>query len=116
MESATPFGSGLMRLQRLMLTLLPRYWSKQVLYVIQHADLAFMPDIFVQSWQKLVDLALQEAEEEGEGDAGGEGREGNAGNTALRNEAFLLVQQISANIVSYCWVAMTMGGGCVTHM
>ena len=26
-------------------------------------------------------------------------------------QAFLLVQQISANIVSYCRVAMTIGGG-----
>lgn len=68
-----------------------------------------MPALVLQSWQKLVDLTLQEAEAEGEG----EGREGNTGNTALRNEAFLLVQQISANIVSYCRVAMTMGGGCV---
>ena len=29
---------------------------------------------------------------------------------ANMNEAFLLIQQITANIVSYCQVAMTMGG------
>ena len=48
----------------------------------------------------MVETAVRVEEEEGEGE----------GSTRLTNEASLLVQQISANIVDYCRVTMTMGG------
>ena len=50
-----------------------------------------------QSWHALVQLAGSEEERETQ-------------DTLLLEEASLLVQQISANIVAYCRVAMTMGG------
>ncbi len=71
-----------------MLTLLPQFWSKQ-------------------SWRRLETAALEEEEERGVA-RGGASWEGS-------NQAFLLIQQISANIVSYCRVAMTMGGESVYH-
>ncbi len=36
--------------------------------------------------------------------------EGGRPDPCLAEEAFLLVQQISANVMAYCRVAMTMGG------
>ena len=35
--------------------------------------------------------------------------------SANMDEAFLLIQQITANIVSYCQVAMTLGGKSITY-
>ena len=77
-ERTTPLVSGLMRIQRLMLTLLPHFWSKQ-------------------SWRAMVQLALSV-------------EDGETQDVLLLEEASLLVQQICANIVAYCRVAMTMGG------
>lgn len=53
----------------------------------------------MQSWTKLVEKAVRE-----------EGEDAEDNDKFLSTQAFLLVQQISANIVSYCRVAMTMGG------
>lgn len=36
--------------------------------------------------------------------------------SANMDEAFLLIQQITANIVSYCQVAMTLGGKSMTYL
>lgn len=44
------------------------------------------------------------------GDGGVGGASGAPADVANLDEAFLLIQQITANIVSYCQVAMTMGG------
>ncbi|XP_064397234.1 nuclear pore complex protein Nup205-like isoform X2 [Halichondria panicea] len=80
-QMATPIGSGLVRLQRLMLTLLPQYWSKQ-------------------NWKSLVNQVTQS-----------EGGDGVRGVDLMINEdASLVVQQIATNLVSYCRVAMTIGG------
>ena len=36
--------------------------------------------------------------------------------SANMDDAFLLIQQITANIVSYCQVAMTLGGKSITYI
>ena len=57
----------------------------------------------LQNWRALAQRAVQV--EDGEGGMGVATASGPS-----VDEAFLLVQQITANIVSYCQVAMTMGG------
>lgn len=39
-----------------------------------------------------------------------EDSDGSGASNVNTDEAFLLIQQITANIVSYCQVAMTLGG------
>ena len=55
-------------------------------------------------------MLAQKAVHVEDGESGVGGASGTPADTANSDEAFLLVQQITANIVSYCQVAMTMGG------
>ena len=88
---------------------LPQGRIAVALWGVLNACEAFSSVSALQGWQKLVETTVQEEEEQEEGGGGGGG---GGKDTILANQAFLLVQQISANIVSYCRVAMTIGGGC----
>ena len=66
-------------------------------YMLTHIHTHTHTHILTQSWHALVQLAGSEGERETQ-------------DTLLLEEASLLVQQIFANIVAYCRVAMTMGG------
>ena len=61
---------------------------------------------FFQNWH----LLAQKAVHIEDGDGSGGGATGAPADFMSSDEAFLLIQQISANIVSYCQVTMTMGG------
>ena len=87
---------------------LPQGRIAVALWGVLNACEAFSSVSALQGWQKLVETTVQEEEEQEEGGGGGGG---GGKDTILANQAFLLVQQISANIVSYCRVAMTIGGG-----
>ena len=55
-------------------------------------------------------MLAQKAVNVDDNDSGGASRV----SIANMDEAFLLIQQITANIVSYCQVAMTLGGKSIT--
>lgn len=57
-------------------------------------------------------MLAQKAVNADDGDSGG----ASGASSANMDEAFLLIQQITANIVSYCQVAMTLGGKSMTYL
>ena len=57
---------------------------------------------FFQNWHMLAQKAVNVEDSENGGVSGS--------SNANMDDAFLLIQQITANIVSYCQVAMTLGG------
>ena len=69
-----------------------------------------MPGLWFQQVSTCFNILAQKAVQLDYSDGGVGGASATPADTANMDEAFLLIQQITANIVSYCQVAMTMGG------
>ena len=61
----------------------------------------------MQNWHSLVQAVVRGVERQSDG---GDGVESGGVELVRTEQASLLVQQITCNVVAYCRVAMTMGG------